>query len=154
MKTLIYTYKSGDKVVPIEIQKQIEKIIQRTDISIAKGKASDIRASILGELHKLGWSDEVRIDPTSNITITSIYQKIGLCVQFGNISRVYADLVKLQTLFLKGSIHSGIIIMPSNKAARILGDNITNSQRVLKELEIFSSVITMPLLIIDFDDQR
>lgn len=152
MKVNFYSHKSGDRVVPENVQEQIRCAVKKVSISTEKGKATEIRTAIIDELKSYGWSDEFHLDPTSNISITSIYEKIGLCVQFGNISRVYADLMKLQTLFLKESIHAGVIIMPNKKAARILGDNITNSDRVLRELDIFNSVITMPLLIVDFEE--
>lgn len=152
MITSFSSHKSGDKVIAQDIQNHILQAIAAVTIPIKRGSATNIRKQIIQCLHDFGWSDNVRLDSNSNINITSAYKQIGLCVQFGNYSRVYADLIKLQTLFLRGNIISGVLIVPSPHAARILGQNLANSGRIKKEVEIFNSVFTMPLLIADFEE--
>ena len=76
---------------------------------------------------------------------------IGLCFQTGNVGRIYADLLKLQTLYTKGNITAGIILIPQNQTAKELGSNMANYERLIRELPIFSQVITMPIVVIGFD---
>lgn len=95
-----------------------------------------------------GWSGEYRLDSDSQITITSYQNNIGLCFQTGNVGRVYADLLKLQTLYKRGNIIAGIMILPRKGMSRIFGSNCASYDRLLKELPIFSNVIDIPLVVI------
>ena len=63
---------------------------------------------------------------------------------------MYADLIKLQQMYLNNNISVGVFIMPTAIAARKLGDNLANSDRLESELTIFKKVIHMPLMIISF----
>lgn len=74
-----------------------------------------------------------------------------MCFQTGNVGRIYADLLKLQTLYVKGNITAGIILIPQIKTAKALGANMANYERLIRELPIFSQVITMPIVVIGFD---
>jgi hypothetical protein len=97
-----------------------------------------------------GWSPEVRIDPNSRISITSIKNRIGLCLQTGNMGRMYADLLKFQTAYQKKIVTAGVLIIPTKDSAKILGDNIANYDRLCKELIIFGEVIVIPLVLYGF----
>ena len=74
-----------------------------------------------------------------------------MCFQTDNVGRIYADLLKLQTLYTKGNIIAGIILVPQIKTAKELGSNMANYERLIRELPIFSQVITMPLVVIGFN---
>jgi hypothetical protein len=87
----------------------------------------------------------------SGISIASQKNRVGLGIQTaGNMSRMYADLIKLQQMYLNDTICVGVLIMPTAIAARQLGDNLANSDRLESELTIFRKVIHMPLMIISF----
>lgn len=60
---------------------------------------------------------------------------------------MYADLMKLQTLYLDNSISAAALILPSQPLALVLGDNIAHSLRLERELEIFRKVFHVPALI-------
>ena len=74
-----------------------------------------------------------------------------MCFQTGNVGRIYADILKLQTLNTRGNITAGIILIPQIKTAKELGSNMANYERLIRELPIFSQVITMPIVVIGFD---
>ena len=74
-----------------------------------------------------------------------------MCFQTGNVGRIYADLLKLQTLYTRGNITAGIILIPQIKTAKELGSNMASYERLIRELPIFSQVITMPIVVIGFD---
>lgn len=107
-----------------------------------------IRSHIGGVLASQGWSKEMRISPDSKISITAYRDQIGLCLQTGNVSRIYADLLKLQTLFARKSIVAGVCIVPITSLAVILGSNVVSYERLLGELEIFALTITVPITVI------
>lgn len=109
--------------------------------------AKEFRSKLLVELAELGWSDRVRIDSRSNINITSVMHGTGLCVQTGNMSRFYADLLKLETLHRNNLIHSAIYIIPLKHWASEIGSNIANYERFIEELEIFEATVTIPIVV-------
>lgn len=151
MRTQIYEHRIGLKVVPNDIIADVEKIIWDINPTLSKKSVANIKESIRERLEKEGWTGEYRLDATSRITISSYLKGIGLCFQTGNVGRIYADLLKLQTLYTKGNITAGIILIPQIKTAKELGSNMANYERLIRELPIFSQVITMPIVVIGFD---
>lgn len=151
MRTQIYEHRSGLKVVPNDIIENIKKIIRDTNPKLLKNTVTILKESIKDQLKKEGWSGEYRLSTTSKITISSFFKDFGLCFQTGNIGRIYADLLKLQTLYVKGNIKAGIILIPQIETAKKLGSNMANYERLVRELPIFGQVITMPIVIIGFD---
>ena len=72
-------------------------------------------------------------------------------LQTGNMSRAPYDLLKLQYLFQSGKIEAAALALPTKEAAKEIGDNIANAERVIKELQLFDRVITVPILVVAFE---
>ena len=151
MKTQIYEHRSGLKVVAGDIVSSVENAVTSINPVLEKKAVAGIKESIKSLLELDGWSGEYRLDTSSRITISSYLKGTGLCFQTGNVGRIYADLLKLQTLYTKGNITAGIILIPEAKTAKKLGANMANYERLVRELPIFSQVITMPIVVIGFD---
>lgn len=151
MRTQIFDHRSGLKVVSNSIISDVEKIIWDINPTLSKNTVAGIKESIRERLEKEGWTGEYRLDASSRITISSYLKGVGMCFQTGNVGRIYADLLKLQTLYTKGNITAGIILIPQIKTAKALGSNMANYERLIRELPIFSQVITMPIVVIGFD---
>ena len=151
MKTQIYEHRSGLKVVPQNIINSVIDVVEEFNPVLTKNSVSCIKVEIKERLEKGGWSGEYRLDITSKITISSFLKGTGLCFQTGNVGRIYADLLKLQTLYTKGNIAAGIILIPQQKTAKKLGSNMANYERLIREFPIFSQVITMPIVVVGFD---
>ncbi len=113
--------------------------------------SQDIRGIIDEYLERDGWAIKSKIDPNSKIYITASKGNVGLCVQTGNISRFYADILKLETLYKKNRIKCGIIIVPNKVAAKKINSNVVNSDRIAEELDIFKHTITIPLVLVCFE---
>jgi len=64
---------------------------------------------------------------------------------------MYADLLKLQTLYLDNVIKAGILILPSHPLALKLGSNIAQSNRLINELENFKKIVHVPLIIFSLE---
>ena len=152
MKTVHFSNNEGLKNIDTIVINQIDIIFSNLSMEIKKYAVSKINNEVSLRLKEFGWSDAVRIAERSKITITSIKEQIGLCMQTGNVSRIYADLLKLQSLFAKGTIRSAIVIVPTGKAARKFGRNIVSFERLCRELLIFAQVITLPIVIIAFEE--
>ena len=153
MRVEIHDHRNGIRVVEERIQKEIVGIISKINPLIKTNNVSEIKLKIKEGLTHSGWSKEYRLDTESKITITSYRDELGLCLQTGNIARIYADLLKLQKLYLKGNIKAGIIIVPQKEIALKLASNMAFYERINKELKLFDQVITMPIIVIGFTEE-
>ena len=151
MRTIKYSHAGGEAIVPSHYVDELISIIEECNVRLGKYRISDFKKYFLAEIHKSGWSDKYSLNRTSKITITSVKGKTGLCIQTGNMSRMYADLLKLQATYAQKTIDSGILILPVDACAKLVGDNVASYDRMVRELPIFDRVITMPLVIIGFD---
>jgi hypothetical protein len=147
----IHDHCGGLAAVPTALCQEIEAAIHACTITPARRKASEIGGAIVAELVTSGWSGKVKLARSSKITITSTKNSVGLCLQTGNMARLYADLLKLQQMFLNKTIKAGVMIVPSRTTAKRLGDNIAHANRLQCELDIFRSVIHMPLVVMAVD---
>jgi len=147
MRYSLQSHCSGITNVPASIQREVELAIVAIGVQPAKGSAPIMRRAFLSQLKASGWSSEVPVAQGSDITITSLKSEVGLCLQTGNMARMYADLIKLQTLYLDSSITSAVIVVPSEPVAVLLGSNIAQARRLARELEIFKKAYHVPTLI-------
>lgn len=151
MKAVIHGHRFGDVVVPEGIIDDVRKALSLSKVKAERGASSKIKGDVLTHLKSRGWSAEIALHPDSGITITSIKDHIGLCFQTGNMGRMYADLLKLQALYLRGDITSGILIVPTAPCARALGSNVANYDRLVGELSIFERVISAPIAVVGIE---
>lgn len=84
----------------------------------------------------------------SNLTIPFLKDKVGVCVQLGNVCRVYADLIKLRSLFIDGKINSGVLVVPSLEYSQQLGSNHADYARLERDLDVLYPAIELPLVVI------
>jgi len=147
MKHTLYSHCAGDKEIPSYLQQEITAAIAAVTVKPARGAAAKLRDAFLADLKTSGWSSEVDVSRDSGITITSIKDEIGLCLQTGNMARMYADLIKLQTLYLDNAIKAAAIIVPSQPVALLLGSNVAQAKRLERELDIFKKAYHVPTLV-------
>lgn len=149
---LVHSHCGGISVFPKALSEEIQGAIKGIDIFLKNGVATNIRDEFLTKLRIAGWSGELVLSPESNITITSSKNGVGLCCQTGNMARMYADLLKLQALYLNGVISCGAYILPSSPVAAKLGSNIANATRLERELDIFKKVYNLPTLVFSLEE--
>ena len=152
MKYAAYSHCEGDKVLPDALQKEIVAAIASIIVKPRRGAARGIRAEFLGGLKSSGWSSEVPVANGSDMTITSLKGAVGLCLQTGNMARMYADLMKLQTLYMDHSIRAAAIIVPSNPIAKRMGSNIADARRLERELKIFRKAYNVPTMVFGLEE--
>lgn len=90
----------------------------------------------------------------SHLSIGFCKAKVGLCIQLGNVARVYADLLKLETLFRQGLIETGVLIVPSDSYSNSLGQNYARYSRAHKDILSFTPTLSAPYLLISFDNRK
>jgi hypothetical protein len=153
MHLVEFSHRSGDSVLGANVLGRLRKSLQSVPFKARRGCSTKLRLAILSQLQASGWSDKVQISPRRKLTITAMQSKVGLCLQTGNMARFYADLLKLQSLFLEETIYGAIYLLPTHIAARQMGQNVANFERLARELsQEFHRVITVPIQIIGFED--
>jgi hypothetical protein len=154
MQVLEYSHRSGKSTIGVRHCRQLRDAVEGVSFTVHRNCAREVRSAVLEELYNLGWSDQVQLDASRKITITAMLGRIGLCLQTGNVSRFPYDLLKLQALFLDDRINSAFYILPTKACATIMGSNIANFERLTAELQnIFSKVITMPIVVLGFENE-
>jgi hypothetical protein len=133
--------------LPAGIIREVEAALKESKVPLRRSSAPAAKKAVLARLKMTGWSPEVVIDSASKISITSVKAEIGLCFQTGNFGRIYADLLKLQTLYMRRKIKASVVIVPTKHAARTSGKNLAHYERLTGELKIFADVITLPLVV-------
>lgn len=152
MKHFVHFHQGCANVLPVTERREIEAAIDSCHVRLERGAAPRIREHIVSQLGRSGWPGEFQVEPPSKITISSLKGGVGLCVQTGgNMSRMYADLLKLQKLYMEDRVKSGALILPTSPAAHELGDNVANADRLQTELAIFRKVIHMPIAVFSFE---
>jgi hypothetical protein len=147
MQYVAYSHCGGAEALPATLQKEITSAITAITAQPARGAGKRLRLAFLDNLKSSGWSSEVSVAEGSHMTITSIKNQVGLCLQTGNMGRMYADLMKLQTLYLNKAIKGAAIILPSNRIAKVLGSNIAEARRLQRELNIFKKAYDVPTMV-------
>lgn len=147
MKCSVYSHCAGDAALPAILQKEIAAAIHGIAVKPTRGAATKLRDAFLVGLRASGWSGEVAVSRDSDMTITSMKNQAGLCLQTGNMARMYADLMKLQALYLDNAISAAAIVVPSQPIAVLLGSNVAQAKRLERELEIFKKAYYVPTIV-------
>lgn len=108
---------------------------------------NEIKKAISTSFNQRGWADKVKVG-NSNLTISFLKSKVGVCFQLGNVARTYADILKLMQLHKKGIIDVGIIYVPHAIESKKMGANYAQFGRLAKELTLFKDIVTTPILVI------
>lgn len=72
-------------------------------------------------------------------------------VQFGNMSRWYSDIFKLQTAYSQSLVNVGLSIVPMRSLACKIDSNVVSFERVVRELPAADLSITLPILVIGLE---
>lgn len=124
------------------------ELLDTLEPKIEKGRARELREEVFAIFLRTGWSSRIRLNTHSQITITAVHSNVGLCLQTGNISRIYADLLKLEYLYRKDSIQRAGYIVPTRTVSRSLGSNLAYFERLVDELAMFDEIVTVPMIVV------
>ncbi|MBX2990221.1 MAG: restriction endonuclease [Bacteroidetes bacterium] len=125
---------------------EIVEVLSDHTLRFESGRSSAIKQATSRKLNKCGWADTIRIG-TSNLSINFMKDRVGLCLQLGNVARTYADILKMQYLYEKKVIDVGIIAVPVYEASKQLGANYAEYGRLTKELKLFQAFVTGPIVV-------
>lgn len=134
-----------------ELDDWLTDIFIAPSIKIMKGCTSKIKEHVAAEFLNEGWAMEAKLDQEANLRVTAMKDDVAFQLQTGNMSRAPYDLLKMQYLCTSGKIKVAAIALPTVKAAKLIGLNIANAERVIRELQLFEKVITVPVLVVAFE---
>lgn len=155
MRIVEHDHRSGVNAVGSTLLTKLRNGLTSVSYRVHPNCAKGLRAAILGQLGRDGWSDKVQISTKRKLTITAMHGKTALCLQTGNMARFYADLLKLQAQFLDDNIRCAIYLLPTRSCAKIMGENIAHFERLSAELASeFKQVITVPIVVMGFENQE
>jgi hypothetical protein len=108
---------------------------------------------------KSGW--EIRplvVQPGSNSPKTKIQSdfkrdRIQVEVQFGNMARWYTDVFKFQLAYSSDQIDVGILVVPTQKFANLIDENVASFERVMRELPWAKMSLTLPILVLGVEPE-
>lgn len=133
-----------------ELQDWLADVFNAPAIKIREGCTTEIRDYVRKEFEKEGWAIKVKIDQDLGLYVFAIKEDMAFHLQTGNISRAAYDLLKLQHLYHSGRIEAAALALPTKECSVLLGSNVANSDRIIKELELFNRTITVPIEVIAF----
>jgi len=152
---LAYTYdehhSAGTEWERRELTDWLTDVFEAPGITISKGCTSEIREHVEMEFLNEGWALGVSLDQSHGLKVFAEKDDLAFQLQTGNMSRAPYDLLKLQYLFQAKRIEAAAIALPTKLAAKKMGDNIANAERVIRELELFDRLITVPILVVAFE---
>lgn len=151
MLVKVYQHGNTREAVGSEVLPRVRQLLEDCDVALRPGAATTVRKVFLEGLRGAGWTDRVRIDRRCNLTVTAMMGTVALCLQTGNMARMYADLMKLQLAYLDGNITVAALVVPTSTAGAVLGSNIASYERLTRELEVFRSIVTVPLVVFGFE---
>ena len=152
---LAYTYddhhSAGVEWDRRELKEWLTDVFEVPALRIAPRCTPNIRNHVETEFLNEGWALNVDLDQNYRLKVFARKDDVAFQLQTGNMSRAFYDLLKIQYLFQSQRIEAGALALPTNEAAKAIGDNIANAERVINELQLFDRVITVPILIVAFE---
>lgn len=98
------------------------------------------------ELHPL-----VTEDKKTKIAADFKKDRVQVEIQFGNMARWYTDVFKFQVSYSQGLIDVGVLVVPTQKFANTIDENVAYFERVRRELPYAKMSITLPIWLIGIE---
>ncbi|MDU1280008.1 MAG: BglII/BstYI family type II restriction endonuclease [Clostridium sp.] len=148
-----YSHNFGRNMVDEKnLYEEIKKCIFVPDIGACKGITSNFKTAVEQNCTVYGWIINPTVSSGYSLTINAMKNKIGLTIQTGNIARAFYDLLKFQSMYSMDKIDGCVLVVPTAEAAKALGSNISNFNRVKNEMQLYKHTISLPCLIIAIDE--
>ncbi|MDF1732957.1 MAG: hypothetical protein P1U49_15735 [Minwuia sp.] len=152
---LAYTYdhhhSAGAEWERRDLKEWLTDVFEAPAIKIEPRCTPAIREHVETEFLNEGWALNVDLDQGYRLKVFAQKHDLAFQLQTGNMSRAPYDLLKMQYLFQSQRIEAAALALPTKEAAKLIGDNIANAERVINELQLFDRVITVPILVIAFE---
>lgn len=77
--------------------------------------------------------------------------RVQVEVQFGNMARWYTDVFKFQLTYAQEGIDAAILVVPTQRFANLIDENVAYFERVQRELPWAKMSLTLPILVIGIE---
>ena len=153
---VVATYQSGAGMRLLNergYSQLVSSAVAQQQIVPCRGSSRAIKSAIQSRLNSAGWATNVRLEFDRGPSINAFHPAgIALQVQVGNMARAFYDLMKLESAWRLDRIALGVLVLPTSKAARAIGDNIANFERITEEHEVlFRTFVQLPLVVYGFE---
>ena len=99
------------------------------------------------------WMVHPKVTPDLNLQSDYKKGKMQVEVQFGNVARYAADLLKFQLGYTTGNASVGILVAPTREFGSYIDQSIATFEKAQRELPIFDPTITLPVLVIGLEPE-
>jgi len=135
-----------------KLETQVLDMIDAPDVRIGRRSSEDVRAQVTNYLKSKGWASPVRVADDFDVELQLSRDLVVVQLQTGNIARAFYDLMKMQALHHRSRSDCGVLVLPTAEAARRMGSNLAQYERVVNELAgVFYHQVTVPVLVIGFE---
>jgi hypothetical protein len=139
------SHREAEASIDADVIHSFRTILTDAPYDLQRDGRPRVRAALTKRLQVDGWSPPIRISPDLNLTVSGFKGQIALCLQFGNVCRSYADLLKLQLLFDSRRADAAIYVTSTTGAASLEAANLAHLNRLLNELKLFRGIINIPI---------
>src|SRR5687768_5011831 len=112
------------------LEPELIELIEQQDLRLDKGSTLRIKAVLAEQLRLRAWATPLKLDADLGVVVNGIKDEVAVQVQLGNMARAFYDLMKFQALHEQRRAACGVLIMPTARAARRLGENHVQFERV------------------------
>lgn len=103
-----------------------------------------------------GWQLHPLVTGDRKTKIAADFKKdrVQVEIQFGNMARWYTDVFKFQVSYSQGLIDVGVLVVPTQKFANTIDENVAYFERVKRELPYAKMRITLPIWLIGIEPTK
>lgn len=170
MKYELYSYRFAEEIIKYPryacAWNEITSVIAQAPLFIYPNKSKNKRLDIVQQVMNTYYDRVLSVEheweyhplatSIENSRLAADFRKcfsdppltIQVEVQFGNMARFYSDIFKFQTAYSQNLIDMGLCIVPMSSMANRIDSNVTNYERIIRELPSAKMSITLPILII------
>lgn len=136
-----------------EALESVSRCLRIGDMRLGVAAPAAVNKAISRRFLSDGWAKDVKI-AGSNLSVSFLRERIAVCVQLGNVSRTYADLLKMQTLIASGRIGIAVEVVPAIGASKLMGSNHASFERLVRDLDLFKTTIVGPILVVGLENDH
>ncbi|MBC1939175.1 hypothetical protein HCB16_07705 [Listeria welshimeri] len=148
-----YSHNFADLIISEKkLESELIGIFSHPDILPGKKAAPILKEKVRNSLSVNGWVINPEVSIAYNPTINAMKFGVGLMLQTGNITRAFYDLLKFQVMNENSKIECAVMVIPTSNAAKLLGSNIANFDRLTNEIQLYRNIINIPILFAGIDE--
>lgn len=106
------------------------------------------------EVHPLVVSKDKAEGPETGLRADFKKSGVQVEVQFGNMARWYSDVFKFQLSYAQGEIDVALLIVPTQRFANLIDENVAYFERVGRELPWAKMSLTLPILVLGVEPEN